>query len=392
STNNGQSWDLSEGVESGIEGIAWFDDGTILINPNPPSHLWHSTDGGVNWATYGVILDSSHPSGALASSPGSKDIFLLQNRWHRSGDTVYDVNYRSTDEGATWSAFTFTHGIDTGGVWLDTVVPKVYDIRVLDNGRILAVTAKRPNETALGYDSTTGEGIYISMDHGFTWAIAPHQPPTWCQYFSCGETNSIYVYDGFNIFETTDSGMTWIKRGLSGSNGFPTNFIYSMYAAKDGSLLIGSIDQGVFYSSDHGMTFASINSGLHLENLTVHVITSTPDGHILLGTSAGIYENTLASIEGNAGLPFSTARWYLPPTYPDPAFTTTSLSLNIDFPSHIRVRILNTLGVTLATVVDGEYGSGPQVFTANVSSYPAGVYYFAVTDGELSSCEPFVKY
>ncbi len=96
--------------------------------------------------------------------------------------------------------------------------------------------------------------------------------------------DTIYTFIGYSIFYSADNGNNWSQ--LFSSQSYITDFI-----KEDSTLYASTENNGVFYSSDYGLTWSAINTGL--PDLQIEVLLKK-DSFIYCGTSSkGIfrYEN-----------------------------------------------------------------------------------------------------
>ena len=195
--------------------------------------LFHTSDAGVNWASFdthlsgaalGISPDPANPGTVVASSDNG--------------------TFRTTDNGATWQQQT-----SVGYMTL----------------------ARSPANPATIYGST-GSPIYQSIDNGVTWLFRG-SIAVCCAAGIIADPSSAataYVFYSFNssvapVQKTTDNGMTWNPA----VTGFPANaLVTAMAAGSDGSLYAGlafapgGSPGGVYKSSNHGASWAAINTGL----------------------------------------------------------------------------------------------------------------------------------
>jgi hypothetical protein len=74
-------------------------------------------------------------------------------------------------------------------------------------------------------------------------------------------------------------------------NGFPGAYIHALAIDSSGRIYAGSINNGMYRSTDDGITWSQINSGLTTRR--VHSIAVHPSGSIFIGTdSGGVYRST----------------------------------------------------------------------------------------------------
>jgi len=87
-----------------------------------------------------------------------------------------------------------------------------------------------------------------------------------------------------------------------------------------------------------------------------------------------------AKIPGNAAISIS----------PNPFNPTTAASYELRYASHVSLRIYNTAGRLVATLVNGWRGAGPHEVTFDGSGLPSGVYLVRLEAGEASQVQKVV--
>lgn len=69
--------------------------------------------------------------------------------------------------------------------------------------------------------------------------------------------------------------------------------------------------------------------------------------------------------------------------YPNPAFQSTQIEIQIEIPSIVSVSIIDVVGKTLRRTELGRMNSGTNLISLDISGLPAGMYYYCVeADGE----------
>lgn len=110
-----------------------------------------------------------------------------------------------------------------------------------------------------GHDST----VLRTDDGGVTWTLAYHneesQSPIMSVYFENPEHG--FAMGAFSfVIETEDGGKTWNQRSLiEGSQ--EDSHLNKVFSTKQGTILVAAEFGKVYRSTDHGKTFAEINTG-----------------------------------------------------------------------------------------------------------------------------------
>jgi photosystem II stability/assembly factor-like uncharacterized protein len=96
------------------------------------------------------------------------------------------------------------------------------------------------------------------------------------------------------ILRSTDGGQNWHIASLSSPPPFVLSLVVSPNFAHDGTILAGTLEDGVFYSGDRGEHWSAWNFGLLDLNVICMVISPNfaNDETLYVGTDSGIYRST----------------------------------------------------------------------------------------------------
>jgi photosystem II stability/assembly factor-like uncharacterized protein len=293
STDNGASWAPSGLLQTDIMALQSFG-GAVFAATN--HGVRRSTDGGVTWtevnnglpklddkykpaisfAIVGSTLFTGTQDGIYKTTNNGADWTISSNGLPNKSGTTTPVPvgsllvngatlfagttegvYRSTDSGATWSAAKDGLGL----------------------GRVTSFAAN--GSTILC--SLFGGGVYRSVNNGTTWTSANNgltEPYVW-SLLVIG--NTLFAgTDGAGVFASTDNGTTWSERGLTG------NLVFALAPGSGGTLLAGTYNS-IYRTSDSGVTWTRISSGL--SNLWVYSVVVNGNS-IFTGTDDGVYRST----------------------------------------------------------------------------------------------------
>lgn len=303
SSDYGTSWTkLSNGLTRlGVSGIVVHPTNTDTIfiatgdrdgGDSPGYGVWWSQDGGASWSSrnsgmgnreiYEILQHPSNPNIMIASAQDrvyrTTDMGASWTLTYSAGEDFKDLAfkpgdpnivyaasndfYRSTDNGVTWGQI--TSGVTTG------------------HSRIaIAVTAADPNYVYLFCaDNAAMNNILRSTNSGVSFTNRA-TTPNLCGYGTTGGTGSQAWYDlvavgdpgnrdhfytgAVNTWESFDGGSNWsIVTHWTGSGGNPAvhaDHHCLEYSPHTGDLFIGG-DGGLHYSTDAGVSWTEISSGL----------------------------------------------------------------------------------------------------------------------------------
>jgi photosystem II stability/assembly factor-like uncharacterized protein len=276
STNAGSSWTSAVGPTDAmclsLNGSYWS---------AGSGGIWTSDDAGLTWKQTGEV--------ATIESYGKITHFDIRSVFASDGLVFCSTRgpgiFKSTNNGASWelanrgftvpeicsmaesgdSLFAAAYGIgvfrtyDLGQTWNSS-------FRGMEDSRLYSIAA---HENVVFVGSRTV--VSVSSDGGVTWTTCKNAPAgvAFCMVF-IGRT----LYAAFNsddegfvgIYRTDDRGQTWLPLG---KGGLPTGLQVrvSGMAFKDSCLFAGLMNEGVFVTTDDGVTWekrsASFTDPLH---------------------------------------------------------------------------------------------------------------------------------
>ncbi len=329
--------------------------GVLEVDPVEPTTVYGSgvstvyvtEDGAASWRRLARPDLSAVSIGALEVNPAAhRELYL-----HSDSDL-----YRSTDGGAAWTkldlegvstfallpgapatllAATFEHGVqrstDGGATWTDSSDG-------IEDPSLVGWFAVAPSDSSVVY--VFSRTLYRSSDGGRSWARASlpvEDSFPLVRAVDPSAPDTLYLADGLTVWRTTDGGVTWERR----SAGLPSvefGFIPALvaapsqpdllYAVTDTALYrttngggswqlvnddaFGTVSpwtiaidpadslrvyrasgQGVFVSTDGGVTFSPANRGL--PGLAMHAVAAGADGTVV---ASPLYGGVYASADG----------------------------------------------------------------------------------------------
>ena len=244
STDDGVTWSARN---SGIENyrvLAITGAAGNLFAGTEANGTFHSTDNGLSW------LPPSNASGYYVTSLLAKDNYVFAG-------TVTNGVQRSSDNGVTWETFLpydFIYGLGTAG------------------SRIFA------SENA---------HTYVSTDDGDTWNEVPSlEARSPYNFYSSG---NLVIAGGTNeVYRSTDGGINFTT--------IPVSFTFSVVnlyniTAIDQDLYMTTSYDGVYKSTDQGLSWFPVNNGMGAKDLLS--ITVTGSSTLLAGGHyAGLFRST----------------------------------------------------------------------------------------------------
>ncbi len=185
--------------------------------------------------------------------------------------------HRSTDGGVNWTA-------TSSNMHFRNVVSSFYDA-----GAFIYATADYST-----FDTCDGcGGVYRSSDRGLTWQPTNAGFPTRgigvTTLFQLG--NRLYAGADLGLFISQTSNVFWVKV----DSVFPEDFWILSSAVHDGKIFLGSLYDGVYFSSDSGLTWSARNTGLPrgIQNLYLSVSSfANLDTLVFASTDSGVYKTS----------------------------------------------------------------------------------------------------
>ncbi len=396
SDDNGVAWSSNHTISTNpVE-----DKGTLEIDSSPQSNYENklylayvdyvntsvrislSTDNGLNWSPPAQV-NPNPPTRSTGSSIVIADdgsVYLCWAGITSASDTHEDyVGFaHSTDGGLNWE---FTQNIiDINGI-TGLRLPEKDNIRVnsipqivIDNsggtrdGWLYIVTTEKNNSPA---GSDPDIILYRSTDKGNTWSggIRVNQDPInngKIQYFpylevdGTGRLNMIY-YDDRNT--TSDSTGVIITTSSDGGEQW-TEFELKNSAFQPHGIIGGSSN----YQGDH---IALISTNDHLNAYWM----ADYSGIYQVWTTL-INKNVLATEEHS---PESSPNSFtLFQNYPNPFNPSTTIRYSLGKSSYVTLKIYDTLGREITTLVDSEQASGEYAVNYLPENLPSGIYFYSL--------------
>ena len=185
------------------------------------------------------------------------------------------------------------------------------------------------------------------------------------------------------MFLSTDNGGSWTQAGLVGS--------YVNTLTSSGiKLFAGTINNGIFLSTNDGTSWIAVNDGLI--NTNIWSLAASSD-NLFAGTNgSAVWRRPLSemitSIERiSNGLP---KQFSLNQNYPDPFNPSTTISFTIPERSDVTLKVFDILGREVATIVSGEMPAGTFSRQWNATKMASGIYFYRLQAGLFTQTKRLV--
>jgi photosystem II stability/assembly factor-like uncharacterized protein len=422
-------------VEYLSHGIIWISAAGLPYKGD--NYVCLSTDDGATWAKRTVYTNAALATPGitgLASKDGNTAFISLSTgeilRTINAGVKWDTVSSYSTADVAFCGGVRYV-GQDTLVAYGDADAQGVFVTRSVDGGKTWSRNLSLPS------DSLRADGLYasyVSYGQGMesfgktAWATlynTANDPPsilkttdggvTWSWFrvtlpsgpalgylmrsitfedASVGFAVSRRAYSSSSVGDnyltkTTDGGRTWsdtisVEPGKAHANAKPmtaktirgTNTVIAVGCGLSGSK--------AWISNDKGLTWSALDSPTPNPNADLRNLAfgSTTQG-IMVGTQNIVKINMLTVVEDNRGV--NPTRFALEQNYPNPFNPSTKINYSIPKTSFVELKIVDLLGRTVRTLVNGEQGAGEHSVVFDAKGLSSGVYFYKMNAGDLAA-------
>jgi ligand-binding sensor domain-containing protein len=192
----------------------------------------------------------------------------------------------------------------------------------------------------------------------------------------------IFAGTSQGIYISNDTGQTWQKK----NSGIKYPYVNSLLANRSNFVFAATSGGGVFRSTDNGETWLELNSGL--SDSLIKTLTIDNNDYIYAGTSKSIYRSrVLASPVAEYALPRYEKGISV---YPNPFSYSATVSLNIQNPVQVKIKIINSTGQEVKSIENRYLDIGEHRYTLIADGLPSGLYFIIAENGMNCSSEIIV--
>lgn len=371
STNSGSSFENITGNMTGIElYCVWAKSPDTIFAGNGGGTLWKTYNGGVNWTT---VLTTGGTGGFFN---GIRFVRPEQKHGVAMTDAPTGSNpimYKTSDGGETWVAQTVT---SNGGA-----LGSVSTVFITDS-------------LFYGFGHGTAPRVTMTTNGGLNWSFMNLNLSGQAYAIDCGPNRNCLVATVSslpNIVKFNDQGQMQNLNIGTGLGGQP----YISWVDNTEAIYIcgttgvsGSIKKSTNTGSDWSqMTTASIVSILGMD-----YVYSVPElcAYAIAGNSTTVLkltEDVIGIQQVNNLLPND---FTLEQNYPNPFNPTTNINYSIPKSGNVTVRVYNTLGSLVNTLVNEHHSPGNYNVNFDAGGLSSGIYYYTITAGEFTDTKKMV--
>lgn len=344
STNDGLNWFKipNATIEASTRTITAMNGKIYIGTSSTGVHV--TADNGNNWTAL-----STGMSNKMVNSISSFGRYM-----YAAGMTFY----RSVDEGANWAA---------AGTGLPAA--EIYSLIVTD-GKVIA--------------SVKNSGLYASTDSGATFSAYNSNLSSLSTKNIIQKGTKLFLVLSNSVVVSTDYGASW----QAANGGLPTGIasILTIFTYGD-KIFIGTFGSGCYYTSDDGASWSAANTGLTPVNVRGFAVKG---GYIFCGADnltgdAGIWRRPLSDLTVSIDDPSEVpVKFSLKQNYPNPFNPSTTIEFILPVKSYVSLKIYNTLGQEVETLLSKEMNAGQHHIQWNAGRLSGGVYFYKLSANNYS--------
>ncbi|MCX6175477.1 MAG: T9SS type A sorting domain-containing protein [Ignavibacteriales bacterium] len=406
STNNGLNWtSANSGIFASVLSLTQL--GNKLFAGTEHCGTFVSTNDGIGWNKLNSV------SLEIPSYPGFS--FTLDNvsvnslAWS-SNSVTGSILYAgidggmvmSTDYGNSWSLgyygnFVNSFAIDPSNTSIIFAGTSAGVYSSIDRGRnwsVKGLTDTKVNAIAVKDQfviAGTSKGIYFSNDPSLRFSgesIYIFWIPTWSDPVSALYISGINIIQGTSsgVHVSVDGGGGWIDR----NTGLINKEYVKAFTMKDNNLFAATFGGGVFLSTNFGITWNGVNTGLNEYDVSSLTVS---DNFLYVGTYwGGVWRRPLSEIVTSVKKENeeSPTKFELNQNYPNPFNPTTKIKFGLPETALTQLIIYDLLGKEIKILFNMELEAGYHEISFDGSKMPSGIYFYKIQAGEFMQTKKMI--
>ncbi|MDR3666796.1 MAG: T9SS type A sorting domain-containing protein [Ignavibacteriaceae bacterium] len=379
SLNGGTTWELKNtglAANGDLYGISATDSLNCWVGwlntAGAPASLYRTTNGGTSW-TLQWTMSGSFPDGIKMFTP-DYGIFI--------GDPIGNgqpYQFRSTtNAGATWNlsptapVASNEYGVINAFEYIDTSIIWVGSANTIAT----ATTAKI-------YRTTTGmNGTWSSTTINGT---AGTQGLYYQAIGFIDKNNGLAGSNSGDIVKSNDGGVTWTP--VAPPNGEAAFGAIDMFGFKDGSnvIMMSTVDATAYHcfkTTDLGTSWTELVLPTEASTTGIQHMQFVNGSLGFAGGIAGVVIKYSTPTSVNPENNLIPADYKVSQNFPNPFNPSTVINYQLPQSSYVSLKVYNSLGQEVATLVNGFISAGTHDVQFNASNLSSGVYFYVIKAGD----------
>ncbi len=375
STNGGVNW--TNGTNTGLPaqdlyGISALDAQNCWVG-NLPGSIYRTTNGGTSWTlqfslagsfSNGIKMFSANYGVYTGDPTASGQPYQMRNTTNGGTNWINSVN--SPIAGSEFGVINAWDWTDTSHFWIGSAntIANATTAKIYRCSNGFSGTWQSATVTGVGGSA----GLYFQAI-GFINA-----------------TSGMAGSNANNFVKTTDGGATF--QAVTNPAGLTTFAVINMNGMKDGSNKIRAVTN----DGTNTQMWTTTNLG------TTWVLETLPAAANTFGVQHVQFLNaSLGFAGGNGGTfyrfgppvgvnPVTVApeTFSLEQNYPNPFNPSTKISYSVPTAGNVSIKIYNSVGVEIMTVVDNNVAAGNYSKSIDMSKFSTGIYFYTMKSGSFS--------
>jgi len=253
-------------------------------------------------------------------------------------------------------------------------------------GSVSAIGISNTNTDKI-YIGTSNGRIHVTTNNGANWSSQTGFP--YISDFWVDRSNDEICYAAFgganadkHVYKTTNGGTNWFSISTNLPN-IGTNSI--VIKETNPKMIFVGTDLGVFRSTNDGVSWTSFNTDF--PNVEVYDLKYKEGPKILMAAThgRGCFTFDIDGILGISNINYIPGNFNLNQNYPNPFNPSTSISFTIPDRNFVTLKIYNTLGKEVYSLINKEYPAGTYEYKFDASDLSGGVYFYKLTAGDFTA-------